>query len=65
MLIDESTGQTLQETNAIKHIGIDPEKMWLFNYRRWSYWWRAREKLRRELAKSLKSIWVLLGKITN
>ena len=25
-IIDPATGKTLQETEAIKHIGIDPEK---------------------------------------
>ena len=55
MLIDESTGQTLQETNAIKHIGIDPEKnvvVLIIAVGRTGG--EQEKKLRRELAKIIK-----------
>ena len=55
MLVDESTGQTLQETNAIKHIGIDPEKnivVLILAIGRTGG--DAEKNLRRELAKIIK-----------
>lgn len=55
MLIDESTGQTLQETNAIKHIGIDPEKnvvVLIIAVGRTGG--EQEKKLRRELARIIK-----------
>ncbi|NLT01533.1 MAG: P-loop NTPase [Acholeplasmataceae bacterium] len=55
MLVDESTGQTLQETNAIKHIGIDPEKnvvVLIIAVGRTGG--EQEKKLRRELAKIIK-----------
>ncbi|HRT69154.1 MAG TPA: P-loop NTPase [Bacilli bacterium] len=55
MLVDESTGQTLQETNAIKHIGIDPEKnvvVLIIAVGRTGG--EQEKKLRRELARIIK-----------
>lgn len=55
MLVDESTGQTLLETNAIKHIGVDPDKnivILLLAIGRTGG--DAEKNLRRELAKIIK-----------